>query len=257
MREKIFLNGKILELVEAKVSILEPGFLYGFGLFETMRSYRNKIVYLDQHLQRIQKSSKLIGLKCPYRSDKLKEIIRQVVKINGFQDSYVKLALWKKEAGVIVLVIAREYKSYPLKKYNSGFKAGVSRFRQNENFFSQIKTTNRILYQLSFQEAGVRGFDEAIILNQRGNITEGTRSNIFFVKDKEVFTPSLACGCLEGITRKAIFNLARHKIIEGSFTLQDLIQADEAFLTNSLMGAGNRRTVAPSMTTLGLCLWIS
>ena len=236
MNRKIFLNGKILALDKAKVSILEPGFLYGFGLFETMRSRKGRIIYLDQHIQRIQKSSQLIGIKFIYREDRLKEIIKQVVKLNGFQDSYVKLVLWKAQAGTTVFVTAKEYKPYPEKRYTSGSRACISDFRQNETFLAQIKTTNRILYQLSLEQAKEKGFDEAIILNQHGYITEGTRCNIFFVKNTEVFTPALACGCLDGITRKAIFNLANGKIIEGNFTIRDLLQADEAFLTNSLMG---------------------
>jgi len=102
-----------------------------------------------------------------------------------------------------------------------------------------LKTTNRIFYDLSLKEARDKGFDEAIILNSRGIIAEASRSNIFWVKDKELFTPGLECGCLDGITRKAVFDLAKKynfKIYTGNFTLQDLYTCDEAFLTNSLWG---------------------
>jgi len=152
----------------------------------------------------------------------------------------VRLTLWKAQTGTGISVIARNYQPRPAQKYREGFSAGVSSFRQMEDsLFARIKTTSRILYQLSFQETRDRGFDEAIILNSRGYITEGTRSNIFLVKDREIFTPDLACGCLDGITRRVVFDLAgkyRIKVYEGKFRPQDLSQAHEAFLTNSLMG---------------------
>jgi branched-chain amino acid aminotransferase len=236
MREIVFLNGKFLSADEAKVSIFDPGLLYGLGLFETVRSYNNKIVYFEEHLMRILDSAGLIGIKSPYSKQKLKEIIKETIKKNGFKDTYVRLTLWKTGISVIV----RRYKPNSAQKYKKGFNACVSSFRQNEDsLLARIKTTSRILYQLSLQEAKNQGLDEAIILNNRGHITEGTRSNIFLVKGKEIFTPALECGCLNGITRRVIFDLAGKNgldIYEGKFTLQDLYRADEAFLTNSLMG---------------------
>jgi len=236
----IFLNGELIPEREAKIFILEPGFLYAWGLFETMRSYKKKIVYLDEHLKRIQASSKLIGIKFPYSVHKLKKKIQEIVRINSLIDAYVRLTIWKAQRGSDTLIIARKYTPYAGQKYKKGFCAWISRFRQSENsYFARMKTTNYLFCQLSFQEAKKKGLDEAIILNNRGFITEASRSNIFLVKDKEVFTPSLECGCLDGITRKVIFDLAKKynlKIYEGNFCIQDLLTADEAFLTNSLMG---------------------
>jgi 4-amino-4-deoxychorismate lyase len=138
------------------------------------------------------------------------------------------------------LVIARQYNPYLLKKYRHGFSTCVSGFRQNEySILARIKSTNYLLCKLAYLEAKEKGFDEAIILNNRGYVAETSRSNIFLVKDGQVFTPSLSCGCLEGITRRAIFDLAKRnhiEIFEGNFTIQDLYDADEVFLTNSLMG---------------------
>lgn len=240
MKKVIFLNGKFIPQKEAKVSVLIPGFLYGLGLFETMRSYKNRIVYFDEHLQRIKNSCQLIGLSFPYSLQKLKEMIKKVVEINGLEDAYVRLTLWKSQARTDSLISARKYQPYSREKYKQGFSVRIARFRQNENsFLAQLKTTNRLLYELSFQEARNQGFDEAIILNQCGFITEGTRCNIFFIKNAEIFTPSLTCGCLDGITRRVIFDLAKKykiKVYEGDFTTQDLLAADEAFFTNSLIG---------------------
>jgi len=238
--EMVFLNGRFLPMKEARLSLLTSGLLYGWGLFESMRAYHNKIIYLDLHLKRIKKSCNLIDMKFPYSLAKLKEAVRKTVEINGLQDAYVRLTLWKGLRHTDTLITARKYTSFSHGEYRKGFKADISSFRQNENsFFARLKTTNYLLYQLSYQQARRRGFDEAVILNSRGYIAEASRSNIFFIHDDEVFTPALECGCLSGITREVIFALARKeniKIHEGNFTIHDLQNSDGAFLTNSLMG---------------------
>ena len=240
MKTTVFLNGKFIPPEEAKLPILTPGFLYGWGLFETMRSYNNSIVYFDAHLKRIKKSCALIAIKFPYSLDRLKEIIQKTIRINGFPDAYVRLILWRTDTGTDVLVVARNYQPYSLKKYRMGFRTCISRFKQNENsFLVRLKTNNYLFYRLAYLEAEKKGLDEAIILNNRGYIAEGSHTNIFLVKDKELFTPRLECGCLDGITRKVVWDLAKKyhiSVSEGNFTLSDLYEADEAFLTNSLIG---------------------
>jgi branched-subunit amino acid aminotransferase/4-amino-4-deoxychorismate lyase len=240
MKEVCFLNGKFLMINEARISAQEPGFLLGFGLFETMRSYKNKIVYFDKHLERIKESSKLIKIRLSYPVDELKDLIGKTIKINGFQDAYVRLTLWKQDISTGILIRVKKYKPHTLEKYKKGFTAMISKFKQAEgSFLAKIKSTGRILYELAYREAKSKGFDEAILLNNHGYIAEGTRSNLFFVKNNEIFTPSLDCGCLNGITRMAIFDLTKKykiNIYEGNFTLKDLYEAEEAFFTNSLMG---------------------
>ncbi len=239
-REVVFLNGEFLDVKDAKIPLVSKGFLYGWGLFETMRSYNGKIIYLDEHLERLKSASKLINLKLTYTAAKLKEIIKKTLCLNAFKDACVKLILWKGDSGVEIAILVKRYKAYPEQKYKKGFKAEVSNFIQNENsFISRIKSINRLMLELAEDEARARGFDEALLLNTGGYIAEGARSNIFFVKNKIIFTPSLDCGCLNGVTRKVIFDFAkkeRLKIVEGKFVLQDLYNADEAFLTNSLIG---------------------
>lgn len=240
MGEVIFLNGKFLAVKDAKISVLEPGFLYGWGVFETMRSYNNIILHFDEHLERIQKSAKFLSIGFPYPHSKLKAIIQEAVKISGSSDCYVRLTLWKKEPGAGVLIMVRKYIPHSERYYKRGLGAAIAQFRQSESsLLAGIKTTNRILYEMSLKEANKKNFDEALILNNRGCIAEATRSNIFWVKNKGLFTPSLECGCLEGITREVVLGLARKKMIkthQGKFYLEDLYAADEAFLTNSMMG---------------------
>ncbi len=240
MKEIIFFNGKFVPAEQARAPILTPGFLYGFGLFETMRAYNNRIVYFEAHLERLKRSARLLDIRCPYSLAKIKEIIYEAVKINGLRDAYVRLTLWKSERGADILIIAKKYQPYPSRKYNKGFCACISSFRQNEDsFLAQLKTTNYLFYRLAFTQAIQKGFDEAIILNNKGYIAEASRSNLFFIKNRELFTPSLESSCLDGITRRVIFDIAKKyhiKAYEGNFSIPDLYACDETFLTNSLMG---------------------
>ncbi len=240
MRKIIFLNGKFISQVEAKISVLEPSLLYGWGLFETMRSYKRNIVYLDAHLRRLKDSCNLISIDLTYSPSKIRALIQKIVIINGFKDAYVRLNVWKRKKGSNLCISVKPYQAYSAKIYRQGFRACLSRYRQNEtSILSRIKSTNYLLFRLAYQQVRKRGFDEAIILNSRGYIAESSRANIFLVKQKELFTPQLDCGCLDGITRKVILDLAKkfhiktHQVKITPFNLKD---ADEAFLTNSLMG---------------------
>jgi len=242
---------------EAKISILEPGFLFGWGLFETMRAYKNKIVYFAAHLERIKSSAKLLGLRLPYSLPELKKIIQKAIRENGYSDAYTRLTLFKTRKGTDISVIVKKYTPYPAQKYRQGIRVAISPFAQDENsFLARVKSANRLLYELSYLQAREKGFAGSIILNNRGYIAEATRSNIFFVKDNALFTPLLSCGCLSGITRRVVFDLAKKyhiKIYEGKFTPGDLYQADEVFFTNSLAGVMPVASINRKMIGKGKC----
>lgn len=240
MKKTVFLNGKFVGEDKAKISALEPGLWRGLGLFETMRAYNQRIVYFGAHLDRLRNSCNLMKLRLKFSSAGLKQIIGQLVKINSLSDARVRLTLWKAESGTGILATAKKYRPYTADKYNKGFRAGIFSLRQNENyFFTRLKVINRLFYEVAYLEAQKKKLDEALILNNRGFIAEASRSNIFFLKNNCIFTPALECGCLDGVTRKVIFDLAggnNIEVQEGSFTLPDLYNADEAFLTNALAG---------------------
>jgi branched-subunit amino acid aminotransferase/4-amino-4-deoxychorismate lyase len=240
MRETVFLNGKFIAAEIAALPVLSPGFLCGIGVFETVRWYKEKALYLDAHLARIRNSSFLCGIKFPRRINKLKRYIKETVALNDLVDAAVRITVWKSSQGLGLLIAAKKYNPYPSVKYRNGFLVTVSRYRQNENsVLCRIKSTNRLAYELGFSQAKNKGFDEAIILNSRGYVTEATRSNIFIVNNGKIFTPGLSSGCLPGITRRVVFDLARIcriRICEINLTLKDIKEAEEAFLTNSLMG---------------------
>jgi len=210
------------------------------GLFETMRCFQGKIIHLDWHLERLRVSAKLINLKLPVGCRRLEKEIYATVKLNRLNDARVRVVLTATPSGAEIFVSATVYQSFSVQRYRKGFSAIASSLRQDERRLSaRIKSTDRALYNLSLQEARKKGFDEAIILNQRGNICEGARSNIFFRLKDELFTPALINGCLPGVIRRLIFDFAKKdglKIYEGNFVLEDLAACDEAFLTNSLMG---------------------
>jgi len=240
-KQIIFLDGDFLELKEAKLSLIEPAFLYGWSVFETMRACKKNIVYLKQHLQRIKASAPYLYLKFNYSFEKIKQIIFKLIDLNKIEDAYVRLTLFKNyKEKTSTFVWVKPYKSYPKSKYLKGFYACVSDFKINpSSFLNRIKSGNYLLYQLSYLKAKQNGFDEAIILNNEGYIAEASRSNIFFIKKDKLFTPSLDCGCLNGITRQVILDIAKKNSIEvkeGNFLLEDIYKAEEAFLTNSLVG---------------------
>lgn len=236
----VYLDTGFVSEKEANLAFSARGFLQAVGLFETMRSQGNKIVYLGQHLARIKQASGTVGIKFSYSPLQLKKTIKELVRLNCLSDACVRLIFWEKQNSGHILISAKKYTAFAPGQYRRGFQANISRFRsQADSVFARLKTTERMLYELSYRQAKAKGFDEAVLLNHYGYLAETTRSNIFFIKDNGLFTPAPECGCLAGITRKAVFDLAREfriKVYEGNFTLRDLITSDEAFLTNSLVG---------------------
>ncbi|MCM8757691.1 MAG: aminotransferase class IV, partial [Candidatus Omnitrophica bacterium] len=238
MKTTIFLDGKFLSLELASISLIEPAFLYGWGLFETMRAYKNRIVYLKAHLKRIKDSAKYLDLKLPYSLNKTEELIFKTVKLNKLKDAYVRLTLFKNlKNRTSIFILAKRYQPYPKNKYLKGFKAClILDLKVNEGcFLTNLKTANYLLYRLAYWKAKKKGYDEALLLNNRGYLAEGSFTNIFFIKRRRLFTPHLKSGCLKGITRQVVIDLAKKNridSIEEYFTLQDLFEADEVFLTN-------------------------
>ena len=209
------------------------------GVFETMRAKEGKVVYFDKHIARLNKSCSFFKIALPCSGIKLKRLLQRAIKNCSFKDARLKIIARQVNRKADIQIEICKYKPYPSGKYREGFRVMVSSFRQKELKLSRHKRMGRLLYDLSLEEAKKNGFDEPLILNRSGHLAETSRSNIFFVKDSKLFTPSLACGCLEGITRMAIMEIAKKnkiKVRQGKFGLEDLVCAPEAFLTNSLMG---------------------
>jgi len=248
VEEIVYLNGSLMPLSQARLSPLDYGFLYGYGLFETMRAYSGRIFRLERHLARLSRSAKLLGIDLESIPD-LEKALYNTLQANNLSHARIRLTLSGGEGEPLpdlvirvptVLIVARSYTPYPRQVYKQGFKAIVSRIRRNtQSPASAMKSLNYLDNLLARQEAKLAGADEAILLNEQGFLAEGSMSNIFLVSGNALLTPSEDSGILPGITRGVVLEeLAPSlgmKKIERKIALKELLQADEAFFTNSLI----------------------
>lgn len=248
MEEIVYLNGSLMPLSQARLSPLDYGFLYGYGLFETMRAYSGRIFRLEKHLARLSRSAKLLGIDLESIPD-LEKALYNTLQANNLSHARIRLTLSGGEGEPLpdlvirvptVLIVARSYTPYPRQVYKQGFKAIVSHIRRNtQSPASAMKSLNYLDNLLARQEAKLAGADEAILLNEQGFLAEGSMSNIFLVSGNALLTPSEDSGILPGITRGVVLEeLAPSlgmKKIERKIALKELLQADEAFFTNSLI----------------------
>jgi branched-chain amino acid aminotransferase len=246
----VYLNGNILPAKEAVVSVFDHGFLYGDGIYETMRVYNGVLFKLDEHLRRLHRSASLIGLTIPLDISHLKIAIYETLIANSLRNAYVRLTISRGRGSVgldpdlcpepTIVIFTQEFKEYPPAFYRKGISLIISETRRNlkEAINPQIKSLNFLNNILAKIEAKKKGAYEAVMLNVHGKVTEGTISNIFFYGDKVLCTPSPDCGLLDGITRRMVIELARRedlKVKEGKFTKKDIYSAEEVFITNTTM----------------------
>ncbi len=246
----IYLNNAIVKASDAKVSVFDHGFLYGDGIFETMRAYNGVIFMFDEHLSRLFRSAAYISLDIKRSISDIKIAIYETLKANSLSNAYVRLSISRGYGPIGIdpdlckentfVIIANQFKSYPNSYYLEGIDTIVSSVRRNpvEALNPQIKSLNFLNNILAKIEAKKMQAMEAIMLNIEGFISEGTISNIFFAKDEMLYTPSINCSILDGITRGVVIELAKRngiKVIEGQFRLEELHSASEVFLTNSSM----------------------
>lgn len=250
MAEVVYINGTLVSQEEARVSIFDRGFLYGDGLFETMRSYSGQVFRLEHHLSRLFSALKILNISIPFNTPQLKKAVYYTLKANNLNEAYIRLAISRGEgslgpnpAGCVspnVIIIAKKFEPYPAISYEGGLKAVVVSTRQNAaSPLSQMKSANFLNYILARMEATSKGVDEGILLNTEGYVAEATTSNIFIVKDRTLFTPSEGSGILPGITRQAILEISSStgiiKAFEKKVVLDELFESQECFLTNTLM----------------------
>jgi branched-chain amino acid aminotransferase group I len=249
MAEIIYLNGRLIPRSKAKLSPFDHGFLYGYGLFETMRAYQGHIFRLDRHLARLHRSIQSLGLADRLAAFNLEASCTKTLDANKLKDARLRLTVSAGEGNMTpdpstcsnptVLITARNLVPLPPEKYESGFKAALSPLRRNsQSPLSRLKSTCYMENILARMAARAAGYDEAILLNEQGYLAEGSTTNIFLVSKGELFTPSLESGALPGITREAVLEIARStniKTLERQVELKELIEAEEAFITNSVL----------------------
>jgi len=254
MAEIIYLNGRLIPRSKAKLSPFDHGFLYGYGLFETMRAYNGRIFRFDQHLARLRRSAQSLGLthsilNIAEGKQSLETACMATLEANKLESARLRLTVSAGEGDMMpdpgtcssptVLVTARNLIPLPPEKYESAFKAGLSSLHRNsQSPLSRLKSTCYMENILARMAARATGCDEVILLNEQGYLAEGSTTNIFLVSNGKLITPSLESGVLPGITREAVLEIARASNIktqERQVELKELIEAEEAFITNSIL----------------------
>ena len=248
MSLKIWIDGKLFDKQDAKISVYDHGLLYGDGVFEGIRVYSGKIFECDAHLNRIYNSAKAIRLEIPITKAQFKAAIEQTFKANGFTDCYVR-AVVTRGTGYLglnpnrcpaptVFIITDTVELYPREMYEKGMAIiTASVIRNHPNALSpRVKSLNYLNNILAKIEATDAGVPEALMLNHEGNVAECTADNVFIAYQGQVLTPTTHDGILEGVTRKVIIDLCgRMSIPFAEKTLQrhDLYIAEECFLTGT------------------------
>ncbi len=243
----VFLNGSIVPESEAMISVYDHGFLYGDGIYETMRAYEGVVFMMDRHMERLRRSASMIRLDLP-GDDYLRDAVLRAVAANDLADAYIRITVsrGKGRPGLdpalcnepTLVVFAGQFKPYPESLYSDGVRLVIARTRRNlvSAVDPKIKSLNFLNNILAKMEAKEKGAYEAVMLSAEGFIAEGTVSNIFFVAGGALCTPSVDVGILDGITRELVIAAARKAAIEvreGEFTPEDLAGASEVFFTNT------------------------
>ncbi len=244
----IYLNGQWCPKSRARISVYDHGFLYGDGIFESLRAYAGQIFMLDEHLSRLQNSADAIKLVLPLSRSTLKKLLYESLARNNLQNARLRLTI-SRGAGELgldmdlcpeptIVIMTNEFNGYPARLYQQGITAAIAATRRISPaaLNPAIKSLNFLNNILAKQEAKARGAQEALMLNTAGELTEGTTSNLFWLSGNNLKTPAPDCGLLPGVTRQLVIKLARRNklnVVEGKFPPADLLTADEAFLTNT------------------------
>ncbi|MFH1722795.1 MAG: aminotransferase class IV [Candidatus Altiarchaeota archaeon] len=245
---KCWVNEELVDEDDVCISPNDYGFLYGYSVFETVRSYDGKFFRLDEHLARLQAGVDLLGLKDIPSLDQVETIFNSLLSENDLKDGIIRLTLTygspprltfpKGQKNNLVVTI------HPLspdigKKCDEGIKVRIEKTwrRDSQSPLGRIKSGNYLPLMMAKRMAVEEGFDDALILNEKGSVCEATTSNLFIVSQGKLFTPSKDQGIVEGITRGAVIEIANERCIplnEGSVSEKDVLMADEVFSTNSV-----------------------
>jgi branched-chain amino acid aminotransferase len=245
---KVWINGKLYEKQDAKISVYDHGLLYGDGVFEGLRSYDGKVFRLEEHLKRLWNSAKAILLEIPMSPEAIGRAIDETLKANGISNGYVRLVVTR-GAGTLgldpnrtsdpqVIIITDFIAVYPQELYQEGLEIITASTLRNHPaaLNPRIKSLNYLNNILAKIESLQAGCMEALMLNHKGEVAECTADNIFLVRDGVLLTPPTDAGVLEGITREAVMELARQRgleVREVPITRHDVYIADECFLTGT------------------------
>jgi len=248
MALKIWLNDRLVDEAEARVSVFDHGLLYGDGVFEGIRVYDKRVFEMEAHIRRLFDSARAIRLQIPMSPKEMTKAVETTVAANNLNDGYIRLVVTRgvgslglnpftcKTAGVII--IADKIQLYPEELYEKGMKVISATTVRNHPLAlpPQIKSLNYLNNILAKMEALDVDVPEAIMYNHEGYVAEATGDNVFIVRNKIVYAPPVEAGSLEGITRAVVIRLARQEgmeVVEKNLTRFDLYVCDELFLTGT------------------------
>jgi branched-chain amino acid aminotransferase len=245
---KIWLNGKLVDKTQARISVFDHGLLYGDGVFEGIRVYSGKVFEFQAHIDRLYDSARGIRLKIALSKKKMIDAVERTVKANNLKNGYVRLVVTRgvgtlginpfecKNASIFI--IADKIQLYPEELYGKGLKIISATTVRNHPLAipPQIKSLNYLNNILAKIEALDNDVAEAVMYNHMGYVAEATGDNVFVVRDNVVCTPPVHAGSLEGVTRGVVISLAQKekmKVVEKNLTRLDLYISDELFLTGT------------------------
>ena len=241
MRINCSINGKAVPNNRAKISVFDNSLFYADGLFETLMAIGDKPVFLDDHLHRLERGADLIGIKLPVSVNTISRWIKDANRKNRAPVKKIRVtvtagdsAFWAgKKSAPRIIIIVTEYE-IPIKP----FRLTVSPFMvDGKSPFRNVKTLSFVIEMTSRKHAYSAKYDDGILINRRGNIAETTSANLFWVKKGVLYTTPLTAGCLDGMTRKHIIELANESEIPirvKNIKLNELLKSDEIFVTSSL-----------------------
>lgn len=248
---KVWINDRLVPENRARVSVYDHGFLYGDGIYETLLARDGVIIKPYEHFARMKRSASLIRLRLPFSREGFGDILYRSLDGNGLCDAYLRVTVSRGQGPIgldpalcpspTVVVFARPLVQHSRHLYQRGVRLVVSSIRRNprEAINPEIKSLNSLNTILAKVEAVRKRAFEAVLLNMRGHVTEGTITNIFLGREGMLITPSVESGLLNGITRMTVVRLARRlgvQVREMSVTPRQLYGAQEVFITNTTLG---------------------
>jgi branched-chain amino acid aminotransferase len=244
----IYIDGEFLPEGEAKVSVFDHGLLYGDGIFEGIRFYNGRVFRLEEHHDRLWDSARSICLEIPMSREEMTEALLETIRRNGLRDGYIRQIVTRGVGNLglnpvqckrpTVIIIAATIALYPEEVYRNGLQIITCATRRAGPAVLNpaVKSLNYLNNVMARIEANLAGADEALMLNDAGNVAECTADNVFVIKKGQIFTPPISAGALRGITRGVVFEVAAElgiKISEADITRHDVFVADECFLTGT------------------------
>ena len=251
--EAIWMDGKLVDWADARIHILTHGLHYGSGVFEGIRAYttsRGAAVFrLNDHIRRLVRSAHVYHMEIPFSPDELADAVKETLRANHLRACYIRPLVYRGSgemglnplpAPVNVAVAAWPWGLYlGQETVQTGVRAKISSWKRSDHNILPpgAKATGQYINSsLAKMEALKAGYDEAILLNMSGHVTDGSGENVFIVRDGVLYTPPISAGCLDGITRDSIMVIAKdlgYEVAERNLSRFDLYTADEAFFTGT------------------------